>query len=126
MLKEWNMTEPERYAELIKQGDPDFVEVKAYMFVGASRQRLSMANMPYHTEVKEFAEEVVKHLPGYSVADEHEPSRVVLLAKDEFYDNGWKTWIDFDAFFKAWQRHEQDGSPIRKEDHTTRWTDRKD
>ncbi|MFP4524597.1 MAG: 4-demethylwyosine synthase TYW1 [Candidatus Woesearchaeota archaeon] len=126
MIKGWNMTLPERYAELIRRGDPDFVEVKAYMFVGASRQRLSMENMPYHADVKAFADEVVKHLPGYSVADEHEPSRVVLLAKDEFYDDEWKTWIDFDAFFKAWERHEQDGAPVRKEDCTTRRTHRKE
>jgi len=62
-----------------------FVEVKAYMFVGSSRQRLEMKNMPYHHEVKEFAEEIAKHC-GMKIIDEQEPSRVVLLMKEDRND----------------------------------------
>ena len=84
-IKGMNMIEPESYAELIKRAEPHFVEVKAYMFVGASQFKLEMSNMPLHPDVKTFAEELAKH-SGYKVIDEHEPSRVVLLMKEDNED----------------------------------------
>ncbi|MFC2175186.1 4-demethylwyosine synthase TYW1 [archaeon] len=82
MVKGWNDFAPEDYARLIEKSGADFIEVKAYMFVGASRQRLTMENMPQHHEVKAFADKVAEGL-GYKVAAEHEPSRVVLLSSGE-------------------------------------------
>jgi tRNA wybutosine-synthesizing protein 1 len=73
------MIKPEGYAELIKRSDPDFVEIKAYMYVGNSRKRLELDNMPLSSEVKEFAESVAK-LCGREVVDEAHESRVVLLS----------------------------------------------
>jgi len=126
MIKGVNMLEAENYAELIKKGDPDFVEVKGYMFVGASRQRLTLQNMPYHEEVVEFSKELLKHLPDYDVSDEHKPSRVTLLAKKKFYNEEskiWETWIDFDAFFKEWKRYEAgEIADIDTKDSSVRWT----
>jgi tRNA wybutosine-synthesizing protein 1 len=79
-IKGMNMVEPEGYAEMIRKAEPDFVEVKAYMFVGSSRQRLSLDNMPLHSDVRDFAMSVVD-ASGYSVKDEKKESRVVLLCK---------------------------------------------
>ena len=45
-VKGRNMVNPELYAKLIEKADPDFVEVKAYMCVGSSRERLTPDNMP--------------------------------------------------------------------------------
>ena len=78
----FNMEDPEGYAKLISIAEPHFIEVKAYMFVGASRLKLSMENMPRHPEVKEFAEQIAK-ASGYKIIDEHEASRVVLLMKED-------------------------------------------
>ena len=95
LIKDMNDVEPEGYAELIKKGDPDFVEVKAYMFVGESRLRLKKENMPFHEDVVAFVKKLDKFLPEYEIASEHVPSRVVLLAKKKFKKNGkWDTWID--------------------------------
>ncbi len=70
-----NMHNPEGYARLIMKARPMFVEAKAYMFVGFSRNRLTIDNMPKHGgEIKAFAEELVKHLPGYHIEDEYEPA----------------------------------------------------
>ena len=60
-----------------------FVEVKAYMWVGMSRERLEQTNMPRHEEVKEFAQQIAD-FANYKLIDEHEPSRVVLLMKEDF------------------------------------------
>ncbi len=97
IIKGINDIEAENYAELILKGDFDFVEVKGYMFVGESRQRLEQKNMPLHEEVKSFAQEVLKFLPKYELCSEHKPSRVVLLTKKKFNKN---TWINFAKFFE--------------------------
>ncbi len=83
LIKGMNMTYPEQWAEIIKLSNPMFVEVKAYMWVGYSRERLEQENMPSHEEVKEFALEIAKQA-DYKLIDEHEPSRVVLLMKEDF------------------------------------------
>ena len=77
-VKGRNMEQPEKYAELIKKADPDFVEVKAYMCVGSSRERLTMDNMPSFDEVKEFAKKIGDEC-GKELVNESEISRVVLL-----------------------------------------------
>lgn len=99
IMKGYNDVEPENYAELIKLGDADFVEVKGYMHVGASQERLERSNMPFHEYILQFSKEVIKYLPDYEIVSEHLPSRVVLLAKKKFkIENEWWTWIDFKKF----------------------------
>lgn len=70
-MKEW--------AEIIEIYNPHFIEVKAFMLLGYSRFKLKLENMPKHEEVKEFALELLKHLPGYEFMDEDEDSRIVVL-----------------------------------------------
>ncbi len=81
-IKKLNMFNPEGYAKVLTIANPTFIEVKAYMYVGYSRQRLSMSNMPTHKDVKEFALEITKHI-NYKLIDEKENSRVVLLMKED-------------------------------------------
>lgn len=80
MVRGINMKEPEKYARLIELSEADFVEVKAYMFVGFSRRRLELQNMPSHAEIKDFAGRLAG-ITGYSLISESEPSRAVLLKK---------------------------------------------
>ncbi len=80
LVKGLNLKNPAGYVELVKKAEPDFVEPKGYMWVGYSRQRLKMENMPLHQEIRDFAEELAGGT-GYKLVDESEPSRVVLLKK---------------------------------------------
>ena len=66
------------YAGLIKKGNPHFIEVKAYMWIGFSRKRLKEENMPLHKEIRAFAERIEK-ATDFEITDEKEDSRVVLL-----------------------------------------------
>lgn len=77
-VKGRNMTNPEKYAELIKKASPDFIEIKAYMCVGSSRHRLTPDNMPTFDEVKSFAQKIGENC-GKKIVNESEVSRVVLL-----------------------------------------------
>lgn len=83
LIKNLNMTEPENYAKLIKKAKPDFVEIKAYIHIGFSQNRLKKENMPTHQEVKDFSKKILKELgkkEKYQLVDEKYNSRVVLLS----------------------------------------------
>jgi tRNA wybutosine-synthesizing protein 1 len=84
LVKEHNMEKKQALAlaKLDKIADPDMIEPKAYMFIGYSRQRMNLANMPSHSEVREVSSVLQEEL-GYDLADEKEDSRVTLLAKDK-------------------------------------------
>lgn len=113
MIKGLNMVEPKKYADLIIKGDPDFIEIKSYMWVGASTERLVRENMPLHEETVIFTKELMNYLPEYSIVSEHISSRVVMVAKNTFkVDGTWKTWIDFPKFHKLFAN----GEPITTED----------
>jgi tRNA wybutosine-synthesizing protein 1 len=83
LIKDMNMINPNEWADLITIANPIFVEVKAYMYVGFSRNRLNIENMPRHSEVKAFADKISKYC-DYKIIDEQKESRVVLLMKEDF------------------------------------------
>lgn len=81
LVKGWNMEGYEEdYAKLDMKAEPNFIEPKAYVFVGYSRERLTIDNMPSHEEVREFAKKMA-NLTSYYYEDEMKDSRVVLLSK---------------------------------------------
>jgi len=83
LVKGLNMIEPENYAKMIEGANPMFVEIKGFMSVGFARQRLGYDRMPYHQDIVDFANEVLKFLPAYKFLDEKKESRVVLLGKNK-------------------------------------------
>lgn len=89
IIKGMNDCLPEQWAEIISISKPLFVEVKAYMFVGSSRQRLLIENMPRHHEIIEFSKKICEHC-GYKIIDEKKESRVVLLMKKDFKERKMK------------------------------------
>ena len=81
VIKGMNMLDIEGYCKLIKKADPDFIEVKAYMWVGHSKLNLDLKNMPMHDEVVDFSNKISKS-SGLDIIDEKENSRVVLLSSN--------------------------------------------
>lgn len=77
-----NMKKPEEYAKLLEKSNPCYIEVKAYMHVGYSRQRLGFDSMPSHSEIRTFSNDLSKQ-SGYRLIDESTESRVVLLSRLE-------------------------------------------
>lgn len=82
MVSGHNMRDPRSYSRLILMGEPDFVEVKGYMYLGSSRGRLSSENTPSHREIRAFSRKIAD-LTGYYVIDEQVESKVVLLSKSK-------------------------------------------
>jgi tRNA wybutosine-synthesizing protein 1 len=59
-----------------------FIEAKGYVFVGYSRNRMHLKNMPSHNEICEFGKRLTKNI-NYHFEMEKSDSRVVLLSKKE-------------------------------------------
>ena len=98
MVKDVNDCDIEGYVSLINRGSPDFIEVKAYMHVGASREHLERDNMPLHEEVGQFTRELIGNLEDYEIVSEHKPSRVLCLMHKRMKG---KQYIDFPKFFEV-------------------------
>lgn len=84
LVKELNMDDsliPE-YAELIKIANPDFVEIKGFMSVGYSRERLGYERMPTFSEMEEFVKKLANET-GLRYLDSHERSRAFVLGKNK-------------------------------------------
>ena len=80
MIKGWNMAHHEDYAKIVEKAQPDFIEVKAYEWVGESQKRLPKSAMPYMSDIERFAEKI-SMLTGYTIRGRYEPSGAVLLTR---------------------------------------------
>lgn len=84
VIRGLNMAESDArgFAKLIEMANPTYVEVKAYMYMGASRMRLSRDNMPGYGDVYAFAK-LLSEYTGMPVRSASVPSRVVLLSEHD-------------------------------------------
>ena len=84
LVNGWNIDEKfiKEYSRLDKKASPLFIEPKGYVFVGYSRKRMTIANMPTHNKIKSFSKILAENL-GYNLTMERPDSRVVLLSKKE-------------------------------------------
>ena len=96
LIKNENMIDLEGYANLITRGSPDVIELKSYVWVGASQNYYKPENMPFMDDVRTFAKNLANILPEYEISKEHIPSRVILLIKKSLNK---KRWINFPKFF---------------------------
>ena len=72
------------FAKMFDESKPHFVEIKSYMHIGRSINRLERDNMLEMDEVREFAYGIVNNSNNiFSVMDESEISRIVVLQNDK-------------------------------------------
>ncbi len=77
------------FAKMLSESSPHFVEIKSYMHVGRSTNRLEHENMLDMEEVKKFSESIVKHSDMFSVMDESYVSRIVILQNNQRNIDRW-------------------------------------
>jgi tRNA wybutosine-synthesizing protein 1 len=84
LVNDWNSDDKyiKEYAKLDGIADPLFIEPKGYVFVGYSRERMNMGNMPSHSKVSHFGNLLGEEL-GYERLMEKPDSRVILLSKNK-------------------------------------------
>ncbi len=81
LMRSLNMSKPGEFIPLIEKAKPKFVECKAYMFLGYSRQRLSEENMPEMSEIRAFAKAIEEN-SNYKILNERSDSRICLLGRN--------------------------------------------
>ena len=67
------------FVKMLEMSSPHFVEIKSYMHVGRSTNRLERDHMLEMEEVKSFCGEIVKQSKMFSIMDESYVSRIVIL-----------------------------------------------
>ena len=77
------------FAEMLKHGNPHFIEAKSYMHVGYSTQRLEQSDMMEMDEVRMYANALAKQMGNFAVMDESVESIVVVLQNNERYLERW-------------------------------------
>ena len=71
------------FAEMFRKASPHFIEIKSYMHIGRSTNRLEYENMLEMEEIKSFSEEIAKQSKIFSIMDESIVSRISILQNNE-------------------------------------------
>jgi len=71
------------FAEMVEKASPHFIEIKSYMHIGRSTNRLEHENMLEMYEVKKFSEQIVEQSKIFSIMDESIISRISVLQNNE-------------------------------------------
>jgi tRNA wybutosine-synthesizing protein 1 len=77
------------FAEIMSQGNSHFIELKSYMHIGMSTARLMKDNMVEMNEIRTFSRDLCNKMPRFSIMDESEISRVVVLQNQKRYIDRW-------------------------------------
>jgi len=75
------------FASMLRNSSPNFVEIKSYMHIGRSTNRLEHEHMLDMEEVRHFASKLSEQSKIFSVMDESFISKIVVLQnQDRFID----------------------------------------
>lgn len=77
------------FAEMMRHGDPHFIELKSYMHIGMSNQRLEQEHMLEMNEIREYSAMLCHMMPSFAVMDESEISRIVVLQNQSRRVDRW-------------------------------------
>ncbi len=80
MINGLNTENPNEFIPHIEKARAKYVECKAYMHVGYSKDRLTEQHMPSMEKIREFAK-VIEENSNYKIKDERTDSRIVLLER---------------------------------------------
>jgi len=89
LIKNWNDSKQmiPSFTEMFDRSNPHFIEIKSYMHIGRSTNRLEHENMLDMSEIRDFATGVSQYSNRFSIMDESEISRIVILQnKERFTD----------------------------------------
>ena len=83
MMKGINMDSKSiaEFAELDKRADPDWIEAKGYVYVGHSRENLSVDNMPSFDDIMDFSNHLAP-MVDMEILSSSRPSRVALIGRE--------------------------------------------
>jgi len=79
----------QEFANKIRIGNPHFIELKSYMHVGMSTNRLEASQMLEMEEIRRYANALCGLLPEFIFMDESEISRIIVLQNQHRFIDRW-------------------------------------
>lgn len=79
----------DEFAQMMIEGKPHFIELKSYMHIGMSTERLEHGNMLGMDEVRDYALRLRAAMPSFDIMDESAISRIVVMQNTERYVDRW-------------------------------------
>lgn len=91
LIRNYNDTEKmiPAFASMFKEASPHFIEIKSYMHIGRSINRLEHSDMLDMEEVRKFSSNVAKQSEIFSIMDESFVSRIVVLQNKDRLIERW-------------------------------------
>jgi tRNA wybutosine-synthesizing protein 1 len=91
LIRGYNNSEQDiaNFSKMIKNSNVHFIEMKSYMHIGRSTNRLERADMLSFDEVKHFASEIARQSQIYHIMDESLASRIVVLQNQQRFTERW-------------------------------------
>jgi len=91
LIKDLNDSEKDlqAWSDVIWKMKPEIIEIKSYMHLGESRDRLSRENMPVFEEIEDWTKKFCE-LSGYIYIDFSKPSRITLSVRPDLKDKNTK------------------------------------
>ena len=78
-----------QFASMIRDASPHFIEIKSYMHIGRSTNRLEHSDMLEMDEVRNISSRIAEQSGIFSIMDESFVSRITVLQNDERRINRW-------------------------------------
>ena len=93
LIKNWNDSEEmtSGFKSIFEKSNAHFIEIKSYMHIGRSTNRLEYENMVEMNDVRNFSEQVCKKSDMFEVMDESEISRIVVLQNKKRFTDRYLT-----------------------------------
>ena len=82
LVKGLNDNNAKGFSDLINQYNPKFVQLKGYSWLGESKKRLKLSNMPTMKEIENYAE-IIEKETNYIIKLKDKISRVIIFIKNE-------------------------------------------
>jgi tRNA wybutosine-synthesizing protein 1 len=91
MIRDYNYNSQfiKELAAIICQANPHFIELKSYMHIGMSTHRLEKNKMLEMSEIRDLAYQLLKTMANFSIMDESEISKIIVLQNNKRYVNRW-------------------------------------
>ena len=91
LIRDYNNIEEmiPNFVKMINESSPNFIEIKSYMHIGRSRNRLERDNMLEFNEVEQFSKKLAQQSKMFSVMDVSSISRIVVLQNMERFIDRW-------------------------------------
>jgi tRNA wybutosine-synthesizing protein 1 len=93
LIRNWNDSKKmiSGFKSIFEKSNAHFVELKSYMHIGRSTNRLEYENMVEMNDVRKFSEQIADKSDRFEIMDESEISKIVVLQNKKRFTDRYLT-----------------------------------